>query len=180
MLWLWNTLILLATVVLMEVTAALSHKYIMHGWGWGWHLSHHEPHKGTFELNDLYAVVFALLSIGLIYFGVHGLWPLQWIGAGMTTYGALYFMVHDGLVHQRWPFRYIPRKGYLKRLYMAHRLHHAVRGREGCVSFGLLDAPPLHTLRATLRARDGRHGREANAGAATDQPDAPADAPRAK
>jgi beta-carotene 3-hydroxylase len=30
----------------------------------------------------------------------------------MTLYGALYFMVHDGLVHQRWPFRYIPRRGF--------------------------------------------------------------------
>jgi hypothetical protein len=110
MLWLWNALILLATVILMEIVAALSHKYIMHGWGWGWHLSHHEPHESKFELNDLYAVVFALLSIGLIWLGVNGVWPLQWIGAGMTTYGALYFMVHDGLVHQRWPFRYIPQR----------------------------------------------------------------------
>lgn len=177
MLWLWNTLILLATVVLMEIIAALSHKYIMHGWGWGWHLSHHEPHDSKFELNDLYAVVFALLSIGLIYAGVNGIWPLQWIGAGMTTYGALYFMVHDGLVHQRWPFRYIPRKGYLKRLYMAHRMHHAVRGREGCVSFGFLYAPPLHKLQATLRER---HGRKPNAGAATAPPDAPVDEKRAK
>ncbi len=153
MLWLWNTLILLASVVVMEVVAALSHKYIMHGWGWGWHLSHHEPHEGKFELNDLYAVVFMFMAIALIYIGVNGYWPLQWIGAGVTLYGALYFMVHDGLVHQRWPFRYIPRKGYLKRLYMAHRMHHAVRGREGCVSFGFLYAPPLHKLQAALRQR---------------------------
>lgn len=177
MLWLWNALILLATVILMEIVAALSHKYIMHGWGWGWHLSHHEPHESKFELNDLYAVVFALLSIGLIWLGVNGVWPLQWIGAGMTTYGALYFMVHDGLVHQRLPFRYIPRKGYLKRLYMAHRMHHAVRGREGCVSFGFLYAPPLHKLQATLRQR---HGRRVNADAATDRQDAPGDEQGAK
>ncbi|XXN66262.1 sterol desaturase family protein (plasmid) [Enterobacter ludwigii] len=177
MLWLWNALILLATVVVMEIVAALSHKYIMHGWGWGWHLSHHEPHSGKFELNDLYAVVFAVLAIVLIYVGVQGLWPLQWIGAGMTTYGALYFMVHDGLVHQRWPFRYIPRKGYLKRLYMAHRMHHAVRGREGCVSFGFLYAPSLNKLQATLRQR---HGRKINADAATDQPDAAQDEPPVK
>ncbi|MDF7659182.1 sterol desaturase family protein [Erwiniaceae bacterium L1_54_6] len=156
MLWLLNTLILLSTVVLMEVVAALAHKYIMHGWGWGWHLSHHEPHHNKFELNDLYAVAFALLAIVLIFLGVKGLWPMQWIGAGMTVYGALYFMVHDGLVHQRWPFRYIPRRGYLKRLYMAHRMHHAVRGREGCVSFGFLYAPPLPKLQAALRQRQGR------------------------
>ncbi|MBV4366838.1 sterol desaturase family protein [Erwinia phyllosphaerae] len=164
MLWLYNTLIVLGTIAAMELIAALSHKYIMHGWGWGWHLSHHEPRKGWFEVNDLYAVVFAVLSVVLIYLGSIGYWPLQWIGAGMTAYGLLYFMVHDGLVHQRWPFRYVPRKGYLKRLYMAHRLHHAVRGREGCVSFGFLYAPPVAKLQATLRQR---HGRRKRADAAT-------------
>ncbi|MFU9138470.1 sterol desaturase family protein [Erwinia tasmaniensis] len=153
---LYNALIVLFTIIVMEVVAALAHKYIMHSWGWGWHHSHHRPHKGGLELNDLYAVVFALLAIVLIYLGSTGIWPLQWIGAGMTAYGALYFIVHDGLVHQRWPFRYIPRRGYLKRLYMAHRLHHAVRGREGCVSFGFLYAPPLSKLQKTLRQRHGR------------------------
>ena len=98
-------------------------------------------------------MVFAVLAIVLIAVGTGGVWPLQWIGAGMTLYGALYFMVHDGLVHQRWPFRYVPRGGYLRRLYMAHSLHHAVRGKEGCVSFGFLYAPPVDKLQATLRKR---------------------------
>lgn len=173
MLVLWNTLIVLATVAAMEMIAALTHKYIMHGWGWGWHLSHHEPHSGRFEVNDLYAVVFAALAIALIAFGATGAWPLQWIGAGMTLYGLLYFIVHDGLVHQRWPFRYIPRKGYLKRLYLAHRLHHAVRGKEDCVSFGFLYAPPVAKLQATLRSRNrqAHAGKEeaASADAATDR-----------
>ncbi|MFG1173967.1 sterol desaturase family protein [Erwiniaceae bacterium CAU 1747] len=154
MLVLWNTLIVLATVAAMEVIAALTHKYIMHGWGWGWHLSHHEPRSGRFEVNDLYAVVFAAVAITLIAIGATGVWPLQWIGAGVTLYGLLYFVVHDGLVHQRWPFRYIPRRGYLKRLYLAHRLHHAVRGKADCVSFGFLYAPPVAKLQATLRSRN--------------------------
>ncbi|WP_380178698.1 sterol desaturase family protein [Kalamiella sp. sgz302252] len=170
MLWLYNTLIVLATIAAMEIIAALAHKYIMHGWGWGWHLSHHEPRKGWFEVNDLYAVVFAVISIILIYLGSIGHWPLGWIGAGMTAYGLLYFMVHDGLVHQRWPFRYVPRKGYLKRLYMAHRLHHAVRGREGCVSFGFLYAPPVAKLQATLRQRHGRNRRRDAATAPQSEP----------
>ncbi len=163
MLWLYNALIVLFTVAAMEIIAALAHKYIMHGWGWGWHLSHHEPHSSRFELNDLYAVFFALLAIVLIGLGSRGVWPLQWIGAGMTLYGVLYFMVHDGLVHQRWPFRYVPRRGYLRRLYMAHRLHHAVRGREGCVSYGFLYAPPVAKLQAILRQRHGRPTRQAAA-----------------
>ena len=69
----------------------------------------------------------------------------------MGVYGLLYFIVHDGLVHQRWPFRHVPRSGYLKRLVQAHRLHHAVEGRDGAVSFGFLYAPPVGRLREQLR-----------------------------
>lgn len=177
MLVLWNTLIVLATVAAMEIVATLAHKYIMHGWGWGWHHSHHTPRTGAFERNDLYAVVFALLAIALIYAGSEGYWPLQWIGAGMTGYGVIYFIVHDGLVHQRWPFRYVPRRGYLRRLYMAHRLHHAVRGREGCVSFGFIYAPPVDKLQAVLRERNGR---PASAGAARGADRAAASSPSGK
>lgn len=165
MLALWNILIVFATVGAMEVIATLAHKYVMHGWGWGWHASHHAPRHGWFEVNDLYAVVFAALAIVLIAVGTSGLWPLQWLGAGMTLYGALYFMVHDGLVHQRWPFRYVPRRGYLRRLYLAHRLHHAVRGKAGCISFGFLYAPAPEKLQATLRSRNQRQAK-ADAGGA--------------
>ncbi|MFC3606702.1 sterol desaturase family protein [Stutzerimonas tarimensis] len=150
-----NTLIVLATVAAMEGVAWVSHKYVMHGWGWGWHRSHHEPRHGLFEKNDLYALVFAMLAIVLIALGTAGAWPLQWIGAGMTLYGFLYFLAHDGLVHRRWPLRYVPRSGYLKRLYQAHRMHHAVDGREGCVSFGFLYAPSVKALRAELRRLHG-------------------------
>lgn len=177
MLALWSTGIVLLTIIIMEGVATFAHKYIMHGWGWGWHHSHHTPRTGAFERNDLYAVVFALLAIALIYAGSEGYWPLQWIGAGMTGYGVIYFIVHDGLVHQRWPFRYVPRRGYLRRLYMAHRLHHAVRGREGCVSFGFIYAPPVDKLQAVLRERNGR---PASAGAARGADRAAASSPSGK
>jgi len=150
-----NAGIVLATVAGMEAFAWWSHKYIMHGWGWGWHESHHRPRTGWFEKNDLYAVVFAGLAILLIALGNAGYWHLQWIGAGMTLYGLLYFIAHDGLVHQRWPFRYIPRSGYLKRLYQAHRMHHAVDGKDGCVSFGFLLAPTTQQLKQQLREIHG-------------------------
>jgi beta-carotene 3-hydroxylase len=146
-----NTLIVLGTVAFMEWFAWYAHKYIMHGWGWGWHKSHHEPRTGWFEKNDLYAVVFAGIAIILIYYGTAGYGRIEWIGAGMTAYGLLYFIAHDGLVHQRWPFKYVPRNGYLKRLYQAHRMHHAVEGKEGCVSFGFLYAPSVATLKKQLR-----------------------------
>ncbi|WP_111413567.1 sterol desaturase family protein [Billgrantia lactosivorans] len=167
-------LIVLLTVIGMELFAWFAHKYIMHGWGWGWHRSHHEPpdspeRRGWFEKNDLYAVAFASIAIVLIALGTAGRYPLQWIGAGMTAYGFLYFVAHDGLVHQRWPFRYVPRRGYLKRLYQAHLMHHAVRGRDGCVSFGFLFAPPVSRLKRQLRERhDGPLAREGAATASAD------------
>ena len=58
-----NALIVVTTVVLMELFSIVAHKYIMHGFGWGWHKSHHEPRTGLFEKNDLYAVVFAGVAI---------------------------------------------------------------------------------------------------------------------
>ncbi|WMS43367.1 sterol desaturase family protein [Acuticoccus sp. MNP-M23] len=148
-----NILIVLATVALMEGVAYATHRFVMHGpLGWGWHKSHHEETEGALEKNDLYAVVFSILSGALITFGIAGVWPLRQIGIGLMVYGILYFIVHDGLVHHRWPFRWVPRTGYLKRLVQAHKMHHAVEGRDGCVSFGFLYAPPLANLKARLKA----------------------------
>jgi beta-carotene 3-hydroxylase len=148
--WLMPLLIVLATVVAMELIAAAVHRYVMHGPGWAWHRSHHEPAGGAFERNDLYAVLFAALSLALFVLG--GRWPvLWWVGVGTVVYGLLYATVHDGLVHRRFPFARVPRRGYLKRLVQAHRLHHAVREREGAVSFGFLYAPPVERVRRQLR-----------------------------
>ncbi|MCD5995764.1 sterol desaturase family protein [Pseudomonas sp. CDFA 602] len=152
---LFNTLVFLATLIGMEGFAFLAHKYVMHGWGWGWHRSHHEPRTGWFEKNDLYAVVSAGVAIVLIALGTQGMHPLEWIGAGMTGYGLLYFIAHDGLVHRRWPFKMVPRSGYSKRLYQAHLMHHAVSGKERCVSFGFLYAPSTARLKAQLRELHG-------------------------
>jgi beta-carotene 3-hydroxylase len=160
-------LLALGTVVFMEWLAAWSHKHIMHGWGWDWHKSHHEPHDEALERNDLYAVLFAAFAIGLFWVG-SAVWPIWWIAVGISIYGVLYFFFHDGLVHQRWPFRFIPRSGYLKRVYQAHRLHHAVQGRDGCVSFGFVYAEPAEQLVRQLQdnkrnfdpdalGEDGRH-----------------------
>ena len=145
-------LLVFATVSAMELAASTIHRHVMHGFGWGWHRSHHEAHDDLLEENDLYAVVFAGLSIVLMAAG-HWWSPLFWVSIGLVVYGVLYFMLHDGLVHQRWPFRHVQRRGYLKRLYQAHKLHHAIDGREGCVSFGFLYAPPVEKLREHLRQR---------------------------
>lgn len=142
-----------ASAVAMEFVAAWTHEHVMHGWGWRWHRSHHEAHDGALEANDLYALVFAALSAGLFWAGA-ALWaPLWWVAVGVSLYGAVYFVVHDGLVHRRWPFRVTPRRGWLRRIYQAHRLHHAVEGRDGCVSFGFVLVDRPERLKALLAAR---------------------------
>ncbi|MEH6719767.1 MAG: sterol desaturase family protein [Aurantimonas endophytica] len=168
----WPVLAAIALAVFlgMEVFAWAAHKYIMHSWGWGWHQSHHEEREGWFEKNDLYAVVFAAFAILLFVIASYGYPLVGAVATGITLYGAFYFIVHDGLVHQRWPFRHIPHKGYAKRLVQAHRLHHAVRGKDGGVSFGFLYAPPIDKLTRQLRAegtvaaeRRGESGTDASA-----------------
>ncbi len=145
-------LIVLGTVAAMEWVAWAAHKYIMHGWGWGWHRDHHEPHSGFFERNDLYGIVGAAAAIGLFTYGYYYSLPLWWVAMGITVYGVIYTLIHDGLVHQRW-FRWVPRRGYAKRLVQAHKLHHATQSREGGVSFGFLYARTPEALKADLRAQ---------------------------
>lgn len=139
-------------VLFMECFAWATHRYVMHGWGWGWHRSHHEPGSGPFEKNDLYAVVFSGVVVGLF---TAGQWwePLWWAALGITLYGAIYAFVHDMLVHNRFGLRWVPRRGYAKRLLQAHRLHHAVKGKKGAVSFGFLFAPDPARLKKKLAKR---------------------------
>ena len=152
--WLTGLFLFLATIAVMEGVAYAAHSWVMHGPGWFLHASHHRPRTGMWEANDLYAVIFAIPSIALLYAGVQlGLWPgFTWIGAGIAAYGAIYFGFHDVIVHCRIPHRYVPRSGYMKRIIQAHRLHHAVETREGSVSFGFLWAPPPEKLKARLKA----------------------------
>lgn len=149
-------LIVLATVAAMEGVAWASHKYVMHGFGWAWHRDHHEPHSGLLEKNDLFALFGAALSIGLfvvgspMIMGARAWAPGTWMGLGVLVYGVIYSLIHDGLVHQRY-FKWVPRRGYARRLVQAHRLHHATLGKEGGVSFGFLVARDPAALRRELR-----------------------------
>ncbi|MEO5866029.1 MAG: beta-carotene hydroxylase [Sphingomonas sp.] len=149
-------LLFLVTVLGMEGFAYAAHRWVMHGPGWFLHASHHAPRHGAWELNDLYAAIFALPSIVLILGGVQlGWWPgCTWIGAGIAAYGAIYFGFHDVIVHQRLPNRYVARSRYMKRIVQAHRLHHVVETKRGTVSFGFLWAPRPEALKVELKRRD--------------------------
>ncbi len=157
--WYVGPLLFLLTVMAMEGVAYIAHRWVMHGFGWRLHASHHRPRTGRFEANDLYALIFATPSFLLILGGVHlgwGAWA-TWVGAGIAAYGAIYFGFHDVIVHRRLDHRHVPRSRYMKRIVQAHRLHHAVETREGTVSFGFLWAPPAEQLKAELMRR-GRAG----------------------
>lgn len=151
-------LIVVATVIAMECLAWSSHKYVMHGFGWGWHRDHHERHEGFFERNDLYALVGAAISISFfaigspLIMGARAWTPGTPVGIGVLIYGVIYTLIHDGLVHQRW-FTYVPRGGYARRLVQAHRLHHAAEGKEGGVSFGFVFARDPAVLKRELKAQ---------------------------
>lgn len=123
----------------MEFVAWFTHKYIMHGFLWNLHKSHHEKGNHVLERNDFFALIFAIPSWLLIMLGVIYWSPLSiWIGAGMTTYGIAYFLVHDVIIHQRikW-FRNLDGK-YVKTLRRAHKMHHKHLGKEDGESFGFL------------------------------------------
>jgi beta-carotene 3-hydroxylase len=150
--------IITASVIAMEIIAWGAHKYIMHGWGWGWHRDHHELHDNALEKNDLFGLFGAATSISFFALGspmIMGLaaWPVgTWIGLGVLIYGVIYTLVHDGLVHQRY-FRWVPKSGYAKRLVQAHKLHHATIGKEGGVSFGFVFARDPATLKAERKVQ---------------------------
>ncbi|WOE74641.1 sterol desaturase family protein [Alterisphingorhabdus coralli] len=147
--WVILTIITLS-VIFMEFVAWWSHKYIMHGWGWGWHRDHHEPHDNLLEKNDLFAVVGSVTAMSLFAMGVFVHEVFWWIAVGVTIYGGIYTLIHDGLVHQRY-FRWVPKRGYAKRLVQAHKLHHATIGKEGGVSFGFVFAEDPAKLKKELK-----------------------------
>lgn len=155
MAWYVKLALVVAMVPVMECFAWATHKYVMHGWGWGWHRSHHQPHDRLVERNDLYALTFAVVVVGLFMAGLR--WePLWWVALGITVYGGIYAFVHDMLVHQRFGVRWVPRRGYAKRLLQAHRLHHAVQDKDGGVSFGFLFARSPARLKRALAERAQR------------------------
>lgn len=129
--------VLVAVVVffLMELVSYLVHRFVYHGIGWVIHRSHHTERTGIFELNDLFPLVFASVSISLFLLGLGdpGLGLLVPAAVGMTAYGAVYFLIHDLYIHRR-ARRLRLRIPALLALKKAHAIHH----RDGGEPYGLL------------------------------------------
>ena len=133
----------LITFMTMEGITWLTHKYVMHGFGWYLHEDHHQPgYPHVFEKNDAFFVVFAIPSILLFYFGIRPvLNPLFFIGLGILCYGIAYFLVHDVLIHRRFSWFESTNNWYLKGLRKAHKIHHKKLGKQEGECFGMLFVP---------------------------------------
>jgi beta-carotene 3-hydroxylase len=147
-----SLLTVLVAFVVMEPFTYVAHRWIMHGFGRVWHLSHHRPSTGGLEANDLFPVVFAAITIlgmaaGVSLPSVH---LLLGAGIGVTAYGAAYLFVHDVYIHAR--LGTLPLLAPLERLKQAHRIHHLYGGEP----YGML--APL--VPAELRQRAARTARD--------------------
>ena len=135
--------IVIGTFLFWEFIAWFTHKYIMHGLLWSWHKSHHTIQDHVLERNDLFALVFSIPSIGLIYYASlvnHNSYLIA-VGIGIFCYGAFYLIFHDIIVHQRMKWRPKKRSKYLERMIHAHYVHHRKHTKDGCEAFGFLIAP---------------------------------------
>jgi beta-carotene 3-hydroxylase len=152
------SLIAIATFLLWEFIAWLTHKYIMHGILWSWHKSHHTVHDHALERNDLFALVFSTPAIGLFYyFSKVSYNPYMLaVAIGISCYGLFYIIFHDIIVHQRMKWRPEKRSKYLQRMINAHYIHHGKHTRKGCEAFGFLYAPKKYEAKKFI-LKNERH-----------------------
>lgn len=136
------SLITIATFLFWEFVAWFTHKYVMHGFLWSWHKSHHTVHDHTLEKNDLFGLVFSIPSIFLFVYSSETSNPYLFsVAIGILLYGVFYVIFHDIIVHQRIRWRPKNRSSYLNRMINAHYVHHAKHSKDGCESFGFLIVP---------------------------------------
>eukprot|EP00882_Tetradesmus_deserticola_P017285 GHRQ01018514.1.p1 GENE.GHRQ01018514.1~~GHRQ01018514.1.p1 ORF type:complete len:186 (-),score=43.20 GHRQ01018514.1:257-814(-) len=111
--------------------------------------THHQsllllPHR-LLQANDVYAIINAVPAIALCLYGF--LTPTMTgslcfgAGLGITLFGIAYMFVHDGLVHKRFPTGPIAELPYMKRVTVAHKLHHAEKYKG--VPWGLFLGPQV-------------------------------------
>lgn len=117
----------------MELVSYATHRWLMHGPGMPWHVSHHTPPTGRVEKNDLFPLVFSVVGVALFVAAAAGatfLWP---IAAGVTLYGLAYLLVHEVAIHRRVGCP-VPTGRYVRWLQRAHAGHH----RDGGEPYGML------------------------------------------
>ena len=143
-------LITLGTFLAMEFVAWFAHKYVMHGFLWYLHKDHHQHEPGFWEKNDAFFLIFAIPSASCYIVGsaVAGMFPLFFVGVGISLYGIAYFLVHDIFIHQRFKIFTRTKNRYLKAIRKAHKVHHKHLGPEDGECFGMLVVPPKYIKEA--------------------------------
>lgn len=147
--------LLFGSFLAMELAAALVHRFVMHGPLWIWHEDHHVPRGTTFQFNDLFALMFAVPSWLLIMTGMQT-GPAHWrtaIGFGILAYGVVYTLVHENIIHRRFPWKLKLGHWYFQALREAHAVHHQRQVRVGCENFGMLVVPRVYLRKQQLQAR---------------------------
>lgn len=137
----------------MEIISYAVHRFLFHGVLWKIHQTHHRPHKFFLELNDVFSLFFALVSIGLILSKNEIALP---IGLGIALYGFVYFITHDLFTHRRfWAFN--SENKILRVIRAAHQRHHQSSEKLGLEPFGLFlfDYPKFRAKIAAVRNRHG-------------------------
>ena len=122
----------------MEIFSYAVHRFVFHGVLWKIHQTHHVARKSAFELNDIFSIVFALVSIFLMIFAEKPLFnSISFpIGLGIAIYGLIYFIVHDFFTHQRF-LAFKSNSKILLTIRAAHQLHHQTKEKIGVEPFGL-------------------------------------------
>jgi beta-carotene 3-hydroxylase len=135
-------IIFFSTFLIMEGVTWCTHKYVMHGFMWYFHEDHHQPSAGFFERNDAFFLIFAVPSCLLIVFGsIAGMDFRFFIGLGIAAYGLAYFLIHEVLIHQRFPWFKRTDNIYFRAIRKAHKVHHKHLGKEHGECFGMLYVP---------------------------------------
>lgn len=117
----------------MEIFSYLVHRFVFHGVFWRIHRTHHQPKKFFLELNDIFSILFALASVGLMISRNETAFP---IGLGIAIYGFVYFITHDFFTHRRFlPFG--SKNKLLLTIRAAHQRHHQSVEKPGLEPFGL-------------------------------------------
>ena len=143
--------------VMMEFVAWSNHKYIMHSFLWRWHKDHHtrdrekvtlkelgKTEANRFEKNDLFFVLYAFPAILLMITGLSfNKLTLVFFSIGITLYGAVYFLIHDVVIHRRLPLPCLQNSSnkYLQAVIKAHLAHHRPKSRRDFYNYGLLIFP---------------------------------------
>lgn len=123
----------------MEAFSYFIHRFVFHGILWKIHITHHTPRHFPFELNDIFSIIFAAISICLMVFAERPLllssisFP---IGFGVALYGVFYFIIHDLFTHRRFlPFN--SKNKIFMTVRAAHQRHHQIAEKKGIEPFGL-------------------------------------------